>query len=71
MKPVSGVREGSKYLYDMDWFRKGRLPSFSFVKQEGNEERKKELLATHELVAELLSIQKVMHGLREEIALTG
>lgn len=65
------MRESAKYLYDMDWFRKGRLPRFSFVKQEGNEEREKELLATHDLVADLLSIQKVMHGLREEIALTG
>ena len=65
------MRESAKYLYDMDWFRKGRLPRFSFVKQEGNEEREKELLATHHLVADLLRVQKVMHGLREEIALTG
>ncbi|XP_076456819.1 PHD finger protein 20-like isoform X2 [Babylonia areolata] len=72
-KNPPGVRESDRYLYDMDWFRKGQLPRFSFSQWErgGREgEREKERVGTHHLMAQLLAVNRVMHGLREEIAVT-
>ena len=68
---IAGVRESGRYLYDMDWFRKGQLPGFSFVPTANREDRHKEIVTTHHLLAQLMAVNKVMHGLREHIALTG
>ncbi|KAK7480650.1 hypothetical protein BaRGS_00028122 [Batillaria attramentaria] len=70
-KRPPGVRDSCKHLHDLDWFRKGRLPTFSFLNLVPSKKRQQEVKRSHDLVGEVLRVQKVMHGLREQMALTG
>lgn len=65
---VSGVRESARFSYDQDWLRQGTMARFNFLPEELLAQKKSEIMqATHELVADLLKVQKALIATRNNL----
>ena len=65
----SGERVQSKYRYDQEWFKTGKLPKFKFISQEDIPDTSPTMLTTHNLMADVQSINDVLHGLQHKMAI--
>lgn len=62
------VRDSCRYIYDQDWLKTGELAQFNFLpNQQRDENNCRTFQATHSLVADVLNINSVLHGVKEKI----
>ena len=62
------MRDSCRYIYDQDWLKTGELAQFKFLpNQQRDENNCRTFQATHSLVADVLNINSVLHGVKEKI----
>jgi hypothetical protein len=64
----SGIRESARYCYDYDWLYNGRMAEFSFMSDEPTNAAKAKIMkATHDLVADVHNVMRVVDSVGREI----
>ncbi|XP_028673959.1 PHD finger protein 20-like protein 1 isoform X1 [Erpetoichthys calabaricus] len=58
-----GQRWSAKYRHDKDWLSKGHMYGLSFLKENYSHQNAKKIVSTHQLLADIYSVKKVLHGL--------
>uniref|UniRef100_A0A674BGW9 PHD finger protein 20 like 1 n=1 Tax=Salmo trutta TaxID=8032 RepID=A0A674BGW9_SALTR len=59
-----GQRWSAKYLHDKDWLNKGQMYGLSFLSENYSEQNCKTSVSTHQLLADVFSVNNVLHGLQ-------
>ncbi|XP_072535584.1 PHD finger protein 20-like protein 1 isoform X4 [Salminus brasiliensis] len=59
-----GQRWGAKYRHDKDWLYKGHMYGLSFLAENYSHQNAKKIVSTHQLLADVYSVKKVLHGLQ-------
>ncbi|XP_072028679.1 uncharacterized protein [Amphiura filiformis] len=62
-----GERVQSKYRYDQEWFKTGKLPRYKYICQDDISDRSPSILTAHNLMADIHSIHDVLHGLQHKM----
>ncbi|XP_036439560.1 PHD finger protein 20-like protein 1 isoform X3 [Colossoma macropomum] len=59
-----GQRWSAKYRHDKDWLYKGHMYGLSFLTENYSHQNAKKIVSTHQLLADVYSVKKVLHGLQ-------
>ncbi|XP_076122124.1 PHD finger protein 20-like protein 1 isoform X2 [Alosa pseudoharengus] len=59
-----GQRWSAKYCHDKDWLNKGHMYGLSFLTENYSHQNAKKIMSTHQLLADVYSVRKVLHGLQ-------
>ncbi|XP_066571865.1 PHD finger protein 20-like protein 1 isoform X2 [Amia ocellicauda] len=59
-----GQRWSAKYRHDKDWLNKGHMYGLSFLSENYSHQNAKKIVSTHQLLADVYSVKKVLHGLQ-------
>ncbi|XP_049336372.1 PHD finger protein 20-like protein 1 isoform X5 [Astyanax mexicanus] len=59
-----GQRWSAKYRHDKDWLYKGHMYGLSFLAENYSHQNAKKIVSTHQLLADVYSVKKVLHGLQ-------
>ncbi|XP_076846659.1 PHD finger protein 20-like protein 1 isoform X2 [Brachyhypopomus gauderio] len=59
-----GQRCGARYRHDKDWLYKGHMYGLSFLTENYSHQNAKKIVSTHQLLADVYSVKKVLHGLQ-------
>lgn len=59
-----GQRWSAKYRHDKDWLYKGHMYGLSVVKENYSHQNSKKIITTHQLLGDVYSVRKVLHGLQ-------
>ncbi|KAL2102011.1 hypothetical protein ACEWY4_003772 [Coilia grayii] len=59
-----GQRWSAKYRHDKDWLNKGHMYGLSFLTENYSHQNAKKIMSTHQLLADVYSVKKVLHGLQ-------
>ncbi|KAG9344999.1 hypothetical protein JZ751_009539, partial [Albula glossodonta] len=57
-------RWSAKYRHDKDWLNKGHMYGLSFLSENYSHQNAKKIVSTHQLLADVYSVKKVLHGLQ-------
>ncbi|XP_061074489.1 PHD finger protein 20-like protein 1 isoform X3 [Conger conger] len=57
-------RWSAKYRHEKDWLNKGHLYGLSFLSENYSHQNAKKMVSTHQLLADVYSVKKVLHGLQ-------
>ncbi|KAJ8354247.1 hypothetical protein SKAU_G00218140 [Synaphobranchus kaupii] len=57
-------RWSAKYRHDKDWLNKGHMYGLSFLSENYSQQNAKKIVSTHQLLADVYSVKKVLHGLQ-------
>ncbi|KPP77155.1 PHD finger protein 20-like protein 1-like, partial [Scleropages formosus] len=58
-----GQRLSAKYRHDKDWMTKGHMYGLSFLAENYSHSNAEKIVSTHQLMADVYSVSKVLHGL--------
>ncbi|KAL4616897.1 PHD finger protein 20-like protein 1 [Arapaima gigas] len=58
-----GQRLSAKYRHDKDWMTKGHMYGLSFLTDNYSHSNAEKIVSTHQLLADVYSVNKVLHGL--------
>lgn len=61
---ASGQRWSAKYRHDKDWLYKGHMYGLSLLTENYSHQNAKKIVSTHQLLADVYSVKKVLHGLQ-------
>ncbi|XP_062848498.1 PHD finger protein 20-like protein 1 isoform X2 [Trichomycterus rosablanca] len=59
-----GQRWSFKYRHDKDWLCKGHMYGLSVLAENYSHQNAKKIVSTHQLLADVYSVKKVLHGLQ-------
>lgn len=59
-----GQRWSAKYRHDKDWLYKGQMYGLSLLTENYSHQNAKKIVSTHQLLADVYSVKKVLHGLQ-------
>ncbi|XP_063076423.1 PHD finger protein 20-like protein 1 isoform X2 [Engraulis encrasicolus] len=59
-----GQRWSAKYRHDKEWLNKGHMYGLSFLAENYSHQNAKKIMSTHQLLADVYSVKKVLHGLQ-------
>ncbi|XP_060726284.1 PHD finger protein 20-like protein 1 isoform X1 [Tachysurus vachellii] len=59
-----GQRWNSKYRHDKEWLYKGHMYGLSLLTENYSHQNAKKIVSTHQLLADVYSVKKVLHGLQ-------
>ncbi|XP_060777865.1 PHD finger protein 20-like protein 1 isoform X6 [Neoarius graeffei] len=59
-----GQRWSAKYRHDKDWLYKGHMYGLSLLTENYSHQNAKKIVSTHQLLADVYSVKKVLHGLQ-------
>ncbi|XP_046703282.1 PHD finger protein 20-like protein 1 isoform X2 [Silurus meridionalis] len=59
-----GQRCNAKYRHEKDWLYKGHMYGLSLLTENYSHQNAKKIVSTHQLLADVYSVKKVLHGLQ-------
>ncbi|KAL4629872.1 PHD finger protein 20-like protein 1 isoform X6 [Arapaima gigas] len=59
-----GQRWSAKYQHDKEWLNKGHMYGLPFLSENYSRQNAKKIVSTHQLLADVFSVKKVLHGLQ-------
>ncbi|XP_058877483.1 PHD finger protein 20-like protein 1 isoform X1 [Acipenser ruthenus] len=59
-----GQRWSAKYRHDKDWLNKGHMYGLSFLSENYSHQNAKNIVSTHQLLADVYSVKKALRGLQ-------
>ncbi|MGH0139259.1 UNVERIFIED_CONTAM: hypothetical protein FKN15_037207 [Acipenser sinensis] len=59
-----GQRWSAKYQHDKDWLYKGHMYGLSFLSENYSHQNAKNIVSTHQLLADVYSVKKALRGLQ-------
>ncbi|TSK34773.1 PHD finger protein 20-like protein 1 [Bagarius yarrelli] len=59
-----GQRWSAKYRHDKEWLYKGHMYGLSLLTENYSHQNAKKIVSTHQLLADVYSVKKVLHGLQ-------
>ncbi|KAL0963539.1 hypothetical protein UPYG_G00307720 [Umbra pygmaea] len=59
-----GQRWSAKYLHDKEWLNRGHMYGLSFVTENYCQQNSKKIVSTHQLLADVFSVNKILNGLQ-------
>jgi len=83
-KDPKAVRESQRYIYDQEWLKKGKNPSFDFISKQNQRNKSssqsndnvqqksdsiKQMLTTNQLLSILLEVSQILRSLRYKMNL--
>uniref|UniRef100_A0A8C9RJJ9 PHD finger protein 20 like 1 n=1 Tax=Scleropages formosus TaxID=113540 RepID=A0A8C9RJJ9_SCLFO len=59
-----GQRWSAKYQHSKEWLNKGHMYGLPFLSENYSHQNAKKIVSTHQLLADVFSVKKVLHGLQ-------
>ncbi|XP_035286723.1 PHD finger protein 20-like protein 1 isoform X2 [Anguilla anguilla] len=57
-------RWSARYQHDKDWLNRGHMYGLSFLSENYSHQNAQKIVSTHQLLADVYSVKKVLHGLQ-------